>query len=343
MIRFGFNLIQKLRRWPLYREFILLLSMSIFMLLMGLKFTHQEQFQQTSELKHVRSLVHKTYGLSQTQMGVKRLNQYTINHSILSIYLTIPCDIVCGTGPECIRTCQEQVSNWDPEQHSTPKAKYLILFSENPKSSYYIFRPAIGLIRLLDWSSKPRILTISHRSHSGCCENILLFEAPHSMPNDQELIFKARHQIHSLSAFLPNGKPALSVEDQDEDLQPEWYLYDERFANLTPKPLKLKLPYQLTAHGLELNKRLIRSAPPPLNERRSWIIKHLQMNPDPDGPTPLGLSEPLFIELIKLCIKGHCEIADELALLSYPQSERAQHYWRQLKSYLTKEQELLTK
>lgn len=332
---------ERLRAWPLRRELSALLVMSLLMVLMGAQISRRASQEKASELERIRALVRDSGALSDAQVGVKMIGQHSLTKDhTLSIYLTIPCAVVCGGRADCARICQSQIATWEPTLHRTSKARYLVELNDQDGALLgYVFRAASGVIRPLDWSLSARLLTVSHRTGEGCCESVLIYAVPPKAGASvsRQLPLKATHALHGLSAFSEDGSQALTVEDQDEDNTPEWLLYDERFANLTPRPLKLKLPYLLSDDGLQLNRRMIRSAPPALNERRSWILKHLKAADPMDGPTPVGLSGPLFTELIRLCVKGHCAEADELAQLAYPQSERAQVYWSQLKAQLSDE------
>ena len=337
------NVKQRVYAWPLRRELIGLSVMTGLMLLMGARITAQTEQLRSSELERIRALIRAHSETSSALQGVKLLSQDRLRgDALLTVYLTVPCAVVCGERADCERVCQRQVASWDPSLHSDTKAKYLVEFTRPDGGTFgHVFRPASGQLRAIDWAKEQRILTLTHRTGVGCCESVLLYQVPevedaqptHSRP----LSLLATHQLHSLSAFSSMGELELGVEDQDENNQPEWLLYDERFANLTPRPFKLKLPYSLTPEGLRVNRRMIRSTPPALNERRAWIMSQLKAEGPLDGPTPEGLSSALFLELIKLCIKGFCDEADELMLLAYPQSEHAQSYWSQLKAQLAEE------
>lgn len=331
--------------WLRRRELQALLAMGSLILIMGLRISSHGYDQATTTLKEIRALTRASQGRAQSQIGVKLINQSAIGEGLLSVYLTVPCEVICGYGDECERTCQRQVAGWDPARHSAPLAKYYLEFSTPQGGTLgHVFRPAKGHIRALNWSPRYRILTISHRTGQGCCESVSLYQVHADSAQRGRaaaLSLKATHQLYSLSAFSAAGEPELTIDDLDEDDEPEWYLYDERLATLTPRPLKLKLPYHLTEAGLTLNSRLIRSSPPSLQERRQWILDHLKESSEPEGPTPVGLSEPLFKALIKLCVKGYCVEADELAKLAYPQSEIAQAYWLQLKGHITRDDQAL--
>jgi len=314
------------------------------MLLMGARIIAHTEQQHASELERVRGLIRSHDVTSSALQGVKLLSQDRLRGgTLLSVYLTVPCAVVCGERADCERVCQRQVASWEPGQHSDSKARYLVEFTHPDGGPLgYVFRPASGQVRAVDWAMEQGILTLTHRTGVSCCERVLLYQVPQAheaqaTTPSRPLTLLATHQLYSLSAFSSTGELELSVEDQDENNQPEWLLYDERFANLTPRPFKLKLPYSLTSEGLQINRRMIRSIPPALNERRAWILTQLEAEGPLDGPTPKGLSSALFLELIKMCAKGFCKEADELLLLAYPQSERARSYWTQLKVQLTEE------
>ena len=313
--------------------------MSLLMLTMGLVISSRGYDKQRSSLDQLRALARAELGAAHAQIGVKLLEQEELSGGLLSTYLVVPCEVICGHDESCERLCQRQVMSWIPAQHSAPEARYLIVFEglEGQQLGHF-FRSATGQVRALSWLPREALLTVTHRTGEGCCESVLIYRGKEQSSTQDTspavMSLLVEHPLHSLSAFDSLGEPTLKVDDIDEDNSPEWHLYDPRFATLTPRPIKLTLPFQLDPEGLKLNKRMIRSLPPELNERRAWLIDLLQRAPSSDSPAPAGVSGALFEELLRLCIKGYCAEADELVALAYPQSELAQAFWDQLKRHI---------
>jgi hypothetical protein len=292
-------------------------------------------------------------------IGVRPLERELLKgDATLSMYWAVPCSSLCGAQPSCERECQPLTERADPLTQP-PESRYLLeLKAPRLNMSAQHSMPAFGAWRALHWSPKHRLLTLCHE-HPSQGDVVLIYElrAPLTQPQDapqQEevtsFILRATHRLGVLRAFNERGEPQVFVEDSDEDGALEWRLFEEGLATLSPSPFQLTLPYQLHSEGLRLSSRLIRASAPTSDERRAWLLKRLQANQkaqkiDTAEETPRDTAnarasrhetphQRLMKDLLKLCLKGACREANQLAQLAYPQNDHMLALWAQLKSTL---------
>jgi hypothetical protein len=253
-------------------------------------------------------------------IGVRQTYEHEERGLRFATYLIAPCSSVCGVEQACAQVCQELIKEWEGPLIGSK----LVLEAWSSDTETLLGRVALNTVastELVWWSKTHMKLAVTQRDALHCCTRLMVFSI-----QDQVLV---RTASLNLGAYQPHqevrGESIFQFRDLNDDGHIELLAPDPRFALIRPHPIYAPMVYRLTDKGLIPAPEFLRARIPELTELRSWIAeweeRHVSL-------------ERLFSEMLSYCFKGHCETADQIVHLAFPQNEDIQEYWEQLKVYL---------